>query len=197
VTAIKPRFFSTPPEFRAWLVTHHENAVELWVGFYKKGSGKPSITWPESVDEALCFGWIDGVRKSLGDESYVIRFTPRKPRSIWSNVNLAKVTSLIAEGRMTPAGLAAYARRDPARSGIYAFERETATFEPADRKLFEQNRAAWKFFEAQPAYYRQVATHYVASAKKAETRARRLAALIDHSAKGERLPRYLSAKKPT
>src|SRR5450432_2063422 len=116
-----PRFFATPEEFRMCLEAHHANAHELWIGFYKKGSGKPSITWPESVDEALCFGWIDGVRKSIDDERYVIRFTPRKPMSIWSNVNIAKVKKLLTEGRMMPAGLAAWERRQEERSGIYAF----------------------------------------------------------------------------
>jgi uncharacterized protein YdeI (YjbR/CyaY-like superfamily) len=191
-----PRFFSLAAEFRAWLDANHERATELLVGFHKKDSGRPSMTWPESVDEALCYGWIDGVRRSLGEVSYTIRFTPRKKRSIWSNVNVAKVEALIREGRMRPAGLAAYALRDPARSGIYAFERETASFDAESERKFKRSRAAWSFFEAQPPSYRQVVTNYVTSAKKPETRARRLAALIEHSALGERIRQYTLVRKP-
>src|SRR3954454_4745898 len=122
--AMEATFFATPAEFRAWLQEHHDSETELLVGFYKKGSGKPSITWPESVDEALCYGWIDGVRRSLGDEAYTIRFTPRKKRSVWSNVNIRRVGELIAEGRMRPAGLAAFEARTGERSGIYSFEQK-------------------------------------------------------------------------
>ena len=122
---MQPRFFKTPAMFRKWLAAHHAKSKELWVGFYKKGSGKPSITWPESVDEALCFGWIDGVRKSLGDESYVIRFSPRKPRSIWSAVNIRNVDRLIKEDRMQPAGMRAYEARKEFRSGIYSYEQRS------------------------------------------------------------------------
>ena len=182
-----PRFFQTPAKFGDWLEKNHERATELWVGFYRKGSGRPSITWPESVDEALRFGWIDGVRKTVDGESYMIRFTPRRPRSIWSNVNIAKVEALIAAGRMAPAGLAAYARLTPERAGIYSFERETATFDADSERAFRRNKKAWRFFEAQPPYYKRVITFYVMSAKRPETRARRLAMLIEHSAKGERI----------
>ena len=188
-----PRFFTTPARFRAWLEKHHESRTELWVGFHRRSTGKPSITWPESVSEALCFGWIDGVRKSVDDESYMIRFTPRKPTSIWSNVNIAKVKALIAEGRMTPAGLAAWEKRTEKRSGIYSFEGRPAELDGEMQGALESNRAAWKFFSAQPPYYRRLAAHYVGSAKKPETRARRLAALIAHSAAGERLPQFVSA----
>lgn len=182
-----PRFFQTPAKFGAWLEKNHESATELWVGFYRKDSGKRSITWPESVDEALRFGWIDGIRKTVDDVSYVIRFTPRKPTSVWSRVNIAKVEALIAANRMAPAGLAAYARRTPERSGIYSFEREHATFDAECERAFRRNKVAWKFFEAQPPGYRRLATFYVTSAKKQETRARRLAALIECSAKGQRI----------
>jgi len=192
-----PLFFEDAEAFRRWLDTHHAGAVELWVGYHKKGSGRPSMTWPESVDEALCYGWIDGVRKSLGSESYVIRFTPRKPVSIWSNVNIANVEMLIAEGRMMPAGLAAWARRDEKRSGVYAFERKAASLGVEQLRRFKANKRAWAFYEAQPPYYRRVAAHYVASAKREETRERRLVALISHSAKGERLPQFLGPAKPT
>jgi uncharacterized protein YdeI (YjbR/CyaY-like superfamily) len=191
----KPRFFASPAEFRAWLDANHEREAELLVGFYKKGSGKPSITWPESVDEALCFGWIDGVRRSLDAERYTIRFTPRKPTSIWSNVNMAKVEMLLKAGRMRPAGLAAWERRDPEKSGIYAFERQNpAEFDAESERRFRRARGAWRFFQEQPPGYRRLATHFVTSAKRPETRERRLTVLIEHSTRGERLPQTLSAK---
>ena len=191
-----PRFFPTAADFRAWLHANHDRMTELVVGFHRKGSGKPSITWPESVDEALCYGWIDGVRRSLDEHSYTIRFTPRKPSSIWSNVNIAKAEALLAAGKMMPAGVAAWQRRDPARSGIYSFEREQpAAFDASMECRFKSNRAAWKYFGAQPAGYRRVATHYVVSAKRPETREKRLATLIECSARGERLPQLVSAKK--
>lgn len=171
-----------------WLEAHHASGGELWVGFYKKESGKPSMTWPESVDEALCFGWIDGIRKSIDGERYVIRFTPRKPVSIWSNVNTAKVKKLLAEGRMMPAGLAAWERCDEVKSGIYSFERKAASFSDEQLLLFRKSKRAWAFFETQAPSYRRLAAHYVGSAKRKETRSRRLATLIAHSAKGERLP---------
>ena len=182
-----PRFFQTPARFGDWLQKNHESASELWVGFHRTSSGKRSITWPESVDEALRFGWIDGIRKTIDAESYMIRFTPRKPNSIWSRVNMGKVEALIAAKRMTPAGLAAWERRTPERSGIYSFEREAAPFDAAYERAFRKNKAAWKFFEAQPPYYRRVVTFYVTSAKKPETRARRLARVIESSEKGERI----------
>ncbi|MEO8624404.1 MAG: YdeI/OmpD-associated family protein [bacterium] len=185
-----PRFFKTPEDFRAWLQKNHLTKTELLVGFYKRASGRQSITWPESVDEALSFGWIDGVRKSVDESSYTIRFTPRKARSIWSDINIAKVKVLIEEGRMSPAGLAAWTLRDEARSGIYSFERKAATFDAAAERQFKQNARAWSFFQAQPAGYRRVVAHYVSSAKREETRARRLAALIEYSANGERIPQY-------
>jgi uncharacterized protein YdeI (YjbR/CyaY-like superfamily) len=191
-----PCFFATPADFRAWLDANHDRAGELIVGFYKKGTGKPSITWPESVDEALCYGWIDGIRRSLGEESYSIRFTPRKPASIWSRVNMAKVKTLLKAGRMAPAGLAAWKRRDPAKSAIYSFDRRTpAALDAPSERLLRRNSAAWNYFQAQPPGYRRLATHFVVSAKRAETRERRLATLIEHSARGERLPQTLSPRK--
>jgi uncharacterized protein YdeI (YjbR/CyaY-like superfamily) len=192
-----PRFFRTPAAFRAWLDANHARATELLVGFHRKDSGRASLTWPESVDEALCYGWIDGVRRSIDEHSYSIRFTPRKPKSIWSNVNIAKVEALTHEGRMMPAGLAAYALRDPARSGIYAFEKEAAVFDAEAERAFRKSKAGWAFFQGQPAGYRRLATHYVVSAKRPETRAKRLAALILHSSRGERIPQYVSAAKRT
>ena len=157
------------------------------MGFYKRDSGTPSITWPESVDEALCVGWIDGIRKSIDDVSYVIRFTPRKPVSIWSDVNIAKVKQLIEQGRMRPAGIAAWERRDEKQSGIYAFERKAATFSAEALQQFKVHETAWRFFEAQPPGYRRLAAHYVSSAKREDTRVRRLAVLIERSARGERI----------
>ena len=179
----EPTFFAAPEDLRAWLEQHHASAVELWVGFYKKGSGRPSITWPESVDEALCFGWIDGVRKSLGADSYVIRFTPRRPGSIWSAVNIARVADLSGQGRMRPAGLATFAARQEARSAVYAHEqRERAALDAEAEQQFRASPAAWEFFSSQPAWYRRSAAWWVISAKRPETRAKRLATLIDDSA---------------
>jgi len=185
---VTPTYFPTPTAFRRWLARHHARETELWVGFHKKGTGVPSMTWPESVDEALCFGWIDGVRKSVDAERYVIRFTPRRPGSIWSNVNIAKVATLTAAGRMQPAGLAAFEARSAAKSGVYAFERtEEARLERAEAAAFRREQAAWRFFEAQPPGYRRTALHWVTSAKLAATRARRLATLIEDSAAGRRI----------
>jgi len=181
-------YFAHPDEFREWLEQHHDTARELWVGFHKKETGRPSLTWPQSVDEALCFGWIDGIRKSVSTEAYVIRFTPRKPTSIWSNVNIRKVEALVENGRMRPAGLRAFEARDAKKSGIYAFEqRKKARLAPVEEKAFRANKTAWKFFQAQPPGYRQIASWWVISAKRAETRARRLATLIDDSAAGRRI----------
>jgi uncharacterized protein YdeI (YjbR/CyaY-like superfamily) len=183
----EPTFFAKPSDFRSWLEKHHEQEKELWVGFYKKGSGKPSITWPESVDEALCFGWIDGVRKSLGEESYMIRFTPRKPGSNWSAVNVARVEELSREGRMRPAGLEAFEKRSEAKTGIYAYEqKEAAELEKAEERQFKANRKAWDFFQSQPDWYRRTAVWRVVSAKKEETRRKRLAKLIEESEQGRR-----------
>ena len=183
-----PIFFGAPEEFRAWLEEHHATATELLAGFHKKSTGRPTMTWTESVREALCFGWIDGIRRSLGDESYTIRFTPRKPRSNWSSLNVRHVEELIREGRMTPAGLAAYEARTPERTGVYAFEqRHAARLEPEQEERFRADPKAWEFFQAQPASYRQTAIYWVVSAKREETRARRLATLISDSAAGRRL----------
>ena len=189
-----PHFF-TAEEFREWLEDHHATHAEVWIGYYKKSTGRPNMTWSDSVDEALCYGWIDGIRKTLDAERYVIRFTPRKSLSIWSDVNIAKVKKLIEEDRMRPAGLAAWARRDEAKSGVYSFERKAATLNDTQLALFKKNRAAWRFFEAQPPGYRRLAAHYVTSAKREETREKRLATLIAHSAKGERLPGFVTPGK--
>ena len=182
---MEPTFFAAPSAFRAWLEEHHERAQELWVGFYKKGSGQPSITWPEAVDEVLCFGWIDGVRKGIDDVSYTIRFTPRKPRSIWSAVNVKRAEELTRLGLMRPAGLRAFEARAAERSGIYAYEqRNAAELGEVYERRFRANKEAWDFFQAQAASYRRTAIWWVISAKREETRLKRLAALIDHSAHG-------------
>jgi uncharacterized protein YdeI (YjbR/CyaY-like superfamily) len=182
-----PTFFRSAADFRRWLAGHHDARDELWVGYWKKASGRPSMTWPESVDEALCFGWIDGIRKSIDDEAYMIRFTPRRPGSVWSRVNLERVAALDAAGRMTPAGAAVYEARDPKKAGVYSFEREDARLAPAQERAFKRNREAWAFWTAQPPGYRKLATHWVASAKREETRAGRLARLIEDSAQGLRI----------
>ena len=174
----KPTFFTTPGAFRAWLEKHHASAPELLVGFHKRDSGKPSITWPESVDEALCFGWIDGIRRSLGPEAYSIRFTPRRATSIWSRINVDNVERLTKEGRMRPAGLRAFALRTDARTGVYSFERyEKARLTATQEKMLRANKKAAAFFDRQPPWYRRVAVHWVTSAKREDTRARRLATL--------------------
>jgi len=178
-------YFATPAEFRAWLEDHHAGETELWVGFYKTGTGQPSITWPEAVDQALCFGWIDGVRKRVDDERYTIRFTPRRARSVWSTVNIKRVAELQKLGRMRPAGLEAFARRTEERSNVYAYEqKEDATLDAADERHFQANDAAWTFFQAQPNGYRKAAIWWVVSAKKDDTRRKRLTTLIEDSASG-------------
>ena len=184
----RPRFFATPAKWREWLQRHHASATDVWVGFHKRGSGRPSITWPESVDEALCFGWIDGVRKRLDESRYVIRFTPRRKGSVWSSVNLARIRELTRLGLMRPAGLAAHEGRTAGKSGIYAYEqRKKARLPAAMQRRFKGNRQAWTFFQTQPPWYRQVTTWWVVSAKREETRERRLALLIEDSAAGRRI----------
>lgn len=186
---MKPKFFATPEQFGVWLEEHHETATELVVGFHKKGTGRPSISWPESVEQALRFGWIDGVRRSLGDESYTIRFTPRKPTSNWSLINVAKVEELKERGLMAPAGLRAYEARTPERTGVYSSERTRPAVLPAEfERRFRASPAAWEWFAARAAGYRRTATHWVVSAKRAETRLRRLQQLIDCSAEGRDVP---------
>jgi len=182
---VGPTFFATPEEFRAWFAAHAAANTELLVGFYKKGSGLPSITWPEAVDEALCVGWIDGVRRARDETSYTIRFTPRKARSIWSTVNIARVAALTTEGRMRPAGVTAFEARAAERSEIYAYEQqEDATLTPDEEAAFRAAPGAWDFFAAQRPSYRRPALWWIVSAKRPETRARRLATLIADSAAG-------------
>jgi uncharacterized protein YdeI (YjbR/CyaY-like superfamily) len=186
---VKPTFFAGPQEFRAWLEQNHEEAAELLVGFHKKGSGTPSIDWPESVEQALCFGWIDGVRRSLGDTSYTIRFTPRKPGSTWSRANLEKVEELKRRGLMRPAGLRAYEERREAKTGIYSYEQREAAELPAEyEERLRANAAAWEFWSGRRPSYRKAAVWWVVSAKREETRERRLARLIEDSQNGRTVP---------
>ncbi len=178
-------FFATPADFRAWLARHHDTDDEQWVGFYKVGSGRPSITWQESVDEALCFGWIDGLRKTVDEQAYKIRFTPRRSDSKWSTKNIASVEELIAAGRMAPAGLRVYENRRADKSGTYSYEqRNEAELGPQYEEMLRENRVAWDFFRQQAPGYRRTAAFWVISAKKEETRLRRLRTLIADSAAG-------------
>jgi uncharacterized protein YdeI (YjbR/CyaY-like superfamily) len=181
------RFFPTPADFRAWLRSNHDTVDELWVGLYKKGTGRPSITWPESVAEALCFGWIDGLRKSIDDDSYRIRFTPRRPGSIWSARNIGTAESLLEAGRMEPAGRAAFDRRTEDRARRYSFEQGKVSLGDAYEATFRAESEAWSFFRSQAPSYQRTMTWWVVSAKRESTRARRLARLVEASAAGERL----------
>jgi uncharacterized protein YdeI (YjbR/CyaY-like superfamily) len=182
---MKPKFFASPAQFRTWLAAHHATETELLVGFFKKGSGKPSLTWPESVAEALCFGWIDGVRKNVSEDAYSIRFTPRKPTSNWSAINVALIARLEEQGKLTAAGRHAFAARTRERTGVYSHERNAAArFTAEQERELRAHGAAAAFFDAQPAWYRRAASHWVISAKREETRARRLKQLIEDSAAG-------------
>lgn len=187
---MEPTFFATADDFRRWLEENSTTVGELIVGFYKTGSGIPSITWPESVDEALCFGWIDGVRKRIDDASYLIRFSPRRAGSVWSAVNIASAERLIAAGRMTPAGLKAFEARKENKSGIYSYEQRRAELEEPYNSLLQENEAAWSFFQLQPPSYRKGVSWFILSAKQEATRLKRLAKLIEVSARGERLPEF-------
>lgn len=181
-------FFPNPAAFRRWLAAHHDTTAELWVGYHRKATGKPSMTWPESVAEALCYGWIDGIRRKLDDTRYRIRFTPRRPRSIWSAVNVQMARELIAAGRMQPAGLAAFQAADPERTAIYSYERARARFSSGQQARFRSDAAAWRWFQAQPPGYRKQVTAWVTSAKREETRDRRLSQLIACCRAGKRIP---------
>jgi uncharacterized protein YdeI (YjbR/CyaY-like superfamily) len=192
----KPTFFPTPSGFRTWFEAHHDKSRELLVGFYKKDSGRPSITWAESVQVALCFGWIDGVRKSLDETSYTIRFTPRKPASTWSSININLVRKLTNQGLMHPAGLKAFAARDEKKSAIYSYEqRKSARFTREQEKQFRANKTAWEFFRSQAPWYQRVTTYWVISAKKEETKLKRLSELIEYSQQRRTIPRNTPTKK--
>jgi uncharacterized protein YdeI (YjbR/CyaY-like superfamily) len=189
----RPRFFATPSEFRRWLRKNHHRAEELWVGFHKRASGRKSLTWPESVDQALCYGWIDGVRKSLDEGRYTIRFTPRRPGSIWSAVNIRRARALLAEGRLTEAGKRAFAKRG--KTNRYSFEQRRAEFPSRYERAIRKNRSAWKYFQSLAPSTKRICTWWVISAKKEETQLRRLAILIASSSQGVVIPPLRFAKK--
>jgi uncharacterized protein YdeI (YjbR/CyaY-like superfamily) len=184
---MNPRYFTAPRQFQRWLEKHHATSTELLMGFYKVSTGKPSITYQEALDEALCFGWIDGIRKSIDEERYTIRFTPRQPSSNWSNVNIKRVQELMAEGRLKPAGLAAFEARTQGKSGVYSYENRPQRLSAEYEKKFRANKQAWEYFQSQAPYYQRTACAWVMTAKKEETRLRRLAALIEDSAQGRKL----------
>jgi len=184
---LKRQFFQTPTDFRTWLEKNHATSTELWVGFYTKDSGKSSLTWPESVDEALCFGWIDGIRKRVNKISYQIRFTPRRQGSIWSATNIKRAKELVRREQMRPTGLKAFAARIENKSGIYSYEQRNTELSQPYAKLLNKNKAACNFFKQQPPSYRKMIIWWIVSAKKEETRMARLAKLIGESAKGKRL----------
>ena len=184
-----PQFFPDPESLRAWFAEHAASDDELLLGYWKKGTGRPSVTWPESVDEALCVGWIDGIRRRIDDESYSVRFTPRRAASTWSEVNLRRVAELTGQGRMQPAGTAAFEARRPDRSGSYSFEQKAEPrLEAEQERDFRADSDAWAFFTRQPPSYRRAGVWWVVSAKRPETRARRLGQLIEFSRAGRRLP---------
>jgi uncharacterized protein YdeI (YjbR/CyaY-like superfamily) len=179
-----PTFFAKQTDFRKWLQKNHQKETELLVGFYKVGSGKPSMTWSQSVDEALCFGWIDGVRKSIDKDSYQIRFSQRKPTSIWSAINIQKVETLTKQGLMQPAGLASFERRTDRKSKIYSYEKEAEELTPDFKKQFKANKKAWEYFQSLAPSYKKISTHWVMSAKQETTQQKRLQQLISESAAG-------------
>jgi uncharacterized protein YdeI (YjbR/CyaY-like superfamily) len=191
---MKPTFFATEAEFRRWLEANHTGADELLVGFWKKSSGKPSIDWPQARDQALCFGWIDGVRRSMGDETYTIRFTPRRKGSIWSKVNVERFNALKTAGSMTEAGERAY-EENKHKSGLYAYENKLAKLAADEERELRKNKKAWADWEKRPPGYRKVVLHWITSAKRPATRAKRLGILIESSAKGEKIPGYDWQKK--
>ena len=180
-------YFRTPADLRKWFKANHAKAAELWLGYYKKGSGHPSVTWPESVDEALCVGWIDGIRKTLDAERYVIRFTPRRPSSVWSAVNIARMKELRGAKRVLPAGHKAFAARKENKSGIYSYEQRRERLEEPYAGMLKTHKAASAFFDAQPPGYRKIMGWFIVSAKTEETRLKRLKILIDACEKGKRL----------
>ena len=187
IQLMKPIFFETCAEFRKWLSKNHEKETELFVGFYKVGSGKPSMTWSESVDEALCFGWIDGVRKSIDDKRYTIRFTPRRPTSIWSAVNIKKMKELTRKGLVQPAGLAVFKKRKGGRSKIYTYEKAPAKLDDNYKRKFKANQGAWTFFQSQAPSYQRVIINWIMSAKQEATQVSRLEKAIDSSQAGKRV----------
>jgi uncharacterized protein YdeI (YjbR/CyaY-like superfamily) len=188
-------FFETPAQLRAWFEANHETAAELWVGYHRKRTGRPSVTWQDLVDQELCFGWIDSVRYSIGDDSTAQRITPRRKRSVWSAVNVKRFAELDREGLVHERGRAAFEAREDARSRIYSYENRSRGFDEALEETFRKQKAAWKFFESQAPWYRRTATYWVMSAKREETKLKRLQMLIDHSKKGERIPPLARARR--
>ncbi len=187
MTTLKPIFFKSPAEFRKWLEKNHASETELYVGFYKKHTGKPTLSWSESVDQALCFGWIDGVRKSIDGESYHIRFTPRKAQSIWSAVNIKKIAELQKLGLMKPAGSEAFSKRNEKRSKVYGYEEKAETLNPEFLKKLKANKKAWAFFEAQASWYKRTASAWVMRAVRDETKLKRLEEIIRDSEVGQKI----------
>ena len=183
-------FFASAAELRSWFESNHETATELWVGYHRKRTGRPSITWQDMVDQELCFGWIDSVRYSLGDDSSAQRITPRRKGSIWSAVNIKRFLELEKLGLVHPTGRAAFEKRDEERSRVYSYENRSRGFNEANEAAFRKYKTAWKFFEAQAPSYRKTAAFWLMSAKREETRQRRLESLIEHSKKGERIPPF-------
>jgi uncharacterized protein YdeI (YjbR/CyaY-like superfamily) len=192
---VKPIFFETPSAFRSWLEQHHSTTDSVWVGYHKKDSGKPRITWSESVDEALCYGWIDGIRQGIDALSYRIRFTPRRPGSIWSSVNIKRAQTLIEQGRMQPAGLKAYQVRKENKLGIYSYEQRSVDLPAPYDSLLNKNKTAWNFFQAESASYRKTVSWWIISAKREETRLNRLKKLMAHSSRKQRLPEFAPKKQ--
>ncbi|MBC7811640.1 MAG: YdeI/OmpD-associated family protein [Burkholderiales bacterium] len=188
-------YLASPDEMRQWLSENHDQVSELWLGIYKKDSGKMGVTYKQAVDEALCFGWIDGLTRKVDEASYKVRFTPRKPRSIWSQVNLKRIEELIQLGRMQPPGLKAYTGRDPAKTNLYANEQPDLKLDDAYERELQANEAAWTFFQAQSAAYQRTATWYVMSAKQEVTRCKRLIKLIEACTKGEKVAALIGKRK--
>ena len=188
-------FFKNSAEFRQWLHDHHEKESELWLGYYKKNSGKANYTWSETVDQALCYGWIDGIRKSIDEDRYMIRFTPRKPKSIWSAVNIKKIKELKEKGLMQAAGLAAYAKKEANRSNVYSFEQEELKLDEVYLKQIKANKQAWEYFQSLSPSYTKSTIWYVMSAKREATRQKRIQLLVDCCEKGEKLPQFKWSKK--
>ena len=192
---MKPTYFRTPSDLAKWFAAHHATAKELLVGFYKKGSGTPSVTWPESVDQALCVGWIDGVRRRVDETRYTIRFTPRRPRSVWSVINIKRAQELAEAGLMRAAGVAAFEARTPNRSGIYAYEQRSDTLPAPYARTLKKNKAAWAFFQKQSASYRKRCYWRIVSAKQEATRLKRLSGFIAAWAEGDTVPRATHGKR--
>jgi uncharacterized protein YdeI (YjbR/CyaY-like superfamily) len=192
---VTPKSFKTQAAWRAWLQEHHDSSSEILLRLFKVHAAHRGVTYKQALDEALCFGWIDGVARRLDDDSYCQRFTPRRPRSIWSRINIGHVERLIKAGKMASSGLAAYKKRDPKRTGVYSFENRPKALPPAMEKQFRRNKRAWEFYQAQAPWYRRTMAHLILSAKKEETQQRRLAALIDCCSRGEIVPQIPQKQK--